>query len=180
MQTWIALLRAINVGGTGKLTMAALKGLCEELGYVDVRTYIQSGNVIFRTADDTDTIHAALTKALAHTVGKPVAVMLRHATDLDDVVDGCPWPDAPGNQVIVIYLPTAPKPGSVDEAPGPDGEVVVVRGREIYVHFPNGQGRSKLKLPLLTVGTGRNLNTTRKLASLARTVGAVTTDERGA
>ena len=69
MTVFVALLRAVNVGGTGMLSMVDLKALCEEIGFIDVRTYIQSGNVVFRTGEDEATVQARLEEALAAKMG---------------------------------------------------------------------------------------------------------------
>jgi uncharacterized protein (DUF1697 family) len=167
MAAYAALLRAINVGGTGKLAMSELVRLCERAGFTGVKTYIQSGNVVFRSRAGEATVQAALEKALAKAVGKPVGVLLRSSAELAAVLASNPFPDAPPNRVIVFFLPEPPPSASVSAAKGPGGELLALRGREIFVHYPQGQGTSKLKVPHANVGTGRNLNTVAKLAALA-------------
>ncbi|MFT4001641.1 MAG: DUF1697 domain-containing protein [Rhizobium sp.] len=168
MTVFVALLRAVNVGGTGMLSMADLKALCEGIGFTDVSTYIQSGNVLFRTADDEATVQARLEQALAEKMGQSPGVILRGRLELEKVADGSPFPHAEPNYLLVSFLPAAPPKDALDKLVAPGGEEVHIAGREIYVHYPDGSGRSKLKLPALKAGTSRNLNTVRKLAEMAR------------
>lgn len=166
--TRVALLRAVNVGGTGKLAMADLARLCEQAGLRRPRTYIQSGNVVFDSDAAEDVVKATLEAALAAHVGKPVGVVVRDADALDRVVADNPFPGEPPSRVIVMFYDAAVPPSVVAATPTPGGERLVAHDREIYVLYPNGQGASKLKAPHADRGTGRNLNTVAKLAALAR------------
>jgi uncharacterized protein (DUF1697 family) len=170
MTAYAALLRAINVGGTGKLAMSELVELCEDAGFTSVKTYIQSGNVVFASRLGEARVQAVLAKALAAKLGKPVGVLVRTAPELEGVLAANPFPRAPPNRVIVFFLPEPP--GALAVAKGPSGEELVLRGREIFVHYPVGQGVSKLKVPHAAVGTGRNLNTVAKLAAMAGAIAA--------
>lgn len=172
MPVHVALLRAINVGGTGKLAMADLRAICEALGFSDVKTYIQSGNVLFRS--DLPALEAAvkLGAALGEKLGKAPCVVIRDARQLRAIADASPFPDAKTNLLHVVFLPNAAPADALDKFVAPDGEEVVVAGHEIYVHYPNGSGPSKMKLPALKTGTARNLNTVRKLAELAHAMEA--------
>lgn len=163
----IALLRAINVGGAGKLAMAELKAICEGLGFDDVRTYIQSGNVLFRSAHEPAEAGRMLDAALAAKLGKAPGVMVRGRTELDAIVTANPFPSAMPNYLIVTFLPEKAPADALEKFVAPDGEEAHVADREIYVHYPNGSGRTKMKLPALKPGTGRNINTVRKLAEIA-------------
>ena len=168
MAVFVALLRAVNVGGTGTLSMAELKALCEEIGLTDVKTYIQSGNVLFRSDDDEAKIQAGLEEALARKMGNSPGVILRSRQALEAAAEGSPFPHAKPNYLLVTFLPeTAPK-DALDKLVASGGEEVQVAGKEIYVHYPDGSGRSKLKLSALKAGTSRNLNTVKKLAGMAR------------
>jgi uncharacterized protein (DUF1697 family) len=168
MGTFIALLRAINVGGTGKLAMAELAKLCEKAGFTAVTTYIQSGNVVFDSRASEPKVKALLEQALAAKVGKPVGVLLRSAAELEAVLAQNPFKQQPPSRVIVMFLDQAPPKSVLADVVAPGGEELAIHGREIYAHYPAGQGPSKLKLPLANVGTGRNINTVTKLAELAR------------
>jgi uncharacterized protein (DUF1697 family) len=167
MAVHIALLRAVNVGGTGKLSMSDLKALCEKAGFTGVQTYIQSGNVLFRSELSAADAGKALDDALAKMMGKAPGVMVRSRKQLETIAQNNPFPDAKPNYLMVNFLPEKAPEDALDKLVAPDGEEVHVAGHEIYVHYPNGSGRSKLKLPALKHATSRNLNTVRKLAELA-------------
>jgi uncharacterized protein (DUF1697 family) len=168
MAAFVALLRAVNVGGTGKLAMADLVKLCEKAGFKEVKTYIQSGNVVFESSASEARVKAALEKALAAKLGKPVGVLLRSGAELEKVLTHNPFKKAPPNRVIVLFLDEAPAPDALAGIKPPGREELVLRGRELYIHYPDGQGTSKLKVPLAKIGTGRNLNTVARLAEMAR------------
>ncbi|MFS8111561.1 DUF1697 domain-containing protein [Rhizobium jaguaris] len=168
MPVYVALLRAVNVGGTGALSMADLKALCEEIGFIDVKTYIQSGNVLFQSDKDETTVQKQLEEALALKMGKSPGVILRSRQQLEAAAEGSPFPHAKPNYLLVNFLPERPPADALDKLVAPGGEEVHIAGKEIYVHYPDGSGRSKMKLPALKAGTSRNLNTVRKLAEMAR------------
>ena len=169
MTTYIALLRAINVGGTGKLPMADLVRLCESLGYTNVRIYIQSGNVVFQISETEPTILRALETALHQHMGKPVDVMLRTAAELHVILAANPFPGREPNKVHIVFLAVAP-PLEAQAFSGSAGEQGLAGFRELYIYYPLGQGQSNLKLPLgKTPSTARNLNTVAKLAALSET-----------
>ena len=167
MPVYVALLRAVNVGGTGALTMAELKAICQKLSFADVATYIQSGNVVFRADGSGATVQARLEAALAERMGTATGVILRSAAEMQAATDRVPFPDAEPNQLLVTFLPEPPPADALDRLSAPGGEQVVIVGRETYIHYPDGIGRLKLKLPALQTGTARNLNTVRKLAEMA-------------
>ncbi|MBX4956877.1 DUF1697 domain-containing protein [Rhizobium lentis] len=167
MPVYIALLRAVNVGGTGSLSMAELKEVCEGLGFNNVKTYIQSGNVLFRSNEKGKAVEEKLDEALGKKMGKPPGVMVRSRKELEAIAAEAPFPDAKPSFLLVYFLPEAARRDALEKMVAPDGEKAQLAGREIYVHYPNGSGRSKLKLPALKPGTSRNLNTVRKLAELA-------------
>jgi uncharacterized protein (DUF1697 family) len=166
MTAYAALLRAINVGGTGKLAMADLREICERCGFTDVTTYIQSGNVVFRSKRAEASVKKLLVQALSEKVGKPVGVFLRSALELDAVLEHNPFTDAPANQVLILFLEAPVPRGSLDAIETPGGERLSAKDREIFIHYPQGMGNSRLTLPFRQTGTGRNLNTVRKLRAL--------------
>lgn len=168
MKTYAALLRAINVGGTGKLSMADLRQLCQDCGFEDAATYIQSGNVVFRSRLTEAGVKKALEQALAEKMGKPFGVLVRTAKELLDVVDRNPFPEVAPERVLVMFLDEPPPPDSLKTLAIPGQERLALQGRELFIHYPDGMGQSKLKLPFQKTGTGRNLNTTRKLAAMAQ------------
>jgi uncharacterized protein (DUF1697 family) len=164
----VALLRAVNVGGTGKLPMAELRALGERLGLREARTYIQTGNLLFR-----DGPVERLAGALAEEFGLTTEVMVRSAAELRAVAAGNPFPAAEAAKLLVVFLRDAPGAEAVArvEELVLTPEEVRVQGREMYIHFPDGMGASKLSVARLekllgTAGTGRNWNTVRKLLEL--------------
>lgn len=167
MTVYIALLRAVNVTGTA-LQMTELKSICESLGFTDVKTYIQSGNALFRSDEKESVVAERLDDALGQKFGKKPGVMVRTTQELEAIVENAPFPDAKPNFLLVHFLPEKAPKDALDTMVAPDGEEAVVAGREIYVHYPIGSGKSKLKLAALKPGTSRNLNTVRKLAEIAR------------
>jgi uncharacterized protein (DUF1697 family) len=156
----------VNVGGTGKLAMRDLEALCVAAGLEDVATYIQSGNVVFRSRRSEASVKKLLEQALEEHMGKPVGVLIRGLEELNAVLSANPFPAAAPNRVIVLFLDAAPPKTSFRDVICPDGEEIVLSGRHVFVNYPEGLGRSKLKLPFRDTGTGRNLNTVQKLASL--------------
>ena len=108
MAAFIALLRAVNVGGTGKLPMSDLKAMCEELGFTSVRTYIASGNVVFASRKSEAAIKSALEKRLAAYAGKPVGVLVRSAAEMAQVLADNPFPNAPANRTMAVFLDRPP------------------------------------------------------------------------
>ncbi|HEX4694826.1 DUF1697 domain-containing protein [Sphingomonas sp.] len=168
MTAYIALLRAVNVGGTGKLPMTELAAMCEHLGFERVKTYIASGNVIFTSGKSEAVVKAALEKALADYAGKDVPVMVRTATEMAAIRDANPFANAPGNRVVAILLDDAPPKGALEDARHVDGEQMALGKREIYVRYTDhGMGQSKLVIPAAKAGTARNMNTVAKLAEMA-------------
>lgn len=168
---YAALLRAVNVGGTGKLAMSDLTRLCEREGFSSVKTYIASGNVVFTSRSREGAVKTALERALASHMGKPVAVHVRTAAELEATMAVNPFPKALPNRVIVLFVEEPPLNDVLTGVVARDGEELAIRGRELFVHFPRGQGTSKLKLPLAKISTGRNLNTVAKLAAMTRALG---------
>jgi uncharacterized protein (DUF1697 family) len=168
MTAYIALLRAVNVGGTGKLPMTELAAMCEKAGFEKVKTYIASGNVVFTSGKAEKTVKAALEKAMHDYAGKAVGVMVRTAAEMASVRDANPFAKAPGNRVTAIFLDEVPPRDALHHATNIDGEEIALGKREIYVRYPeHGMADSKLKIPAAKAGTARNMNTVAKLAEMA-------------
>lgn len=167
MKTYVALLRAVNVGGTGKLPMAELRALCEEAGFADVRTYIASGNVVLRSASTARQVQEALEIALERHAGKPVGVLVRTGAEMAAVLAANPFPKAAPNRTVAIFLDQAPPADALDAASGRSDEEMALGKREIYVHYGDGMADSKLRIPAAKAGTARNLNTVAMLAGMA-------------
>jgi len=167
MTVYIALLRAVNVGGTGKLAMAELQALCRKAGFENVQTYIASGNVVFESGGSETKVKAELEKRLEAALGKPVGVALRTAAEMSAVLKANPFPKAAPNYTVAIFLDGKPSPDALKQAVGAVREEMRLGKREIYVHYPDGQGRSKLRIPAARDGTVRNMNTVAKLVEMA-------------
>jgi uncharacterized protein (DUF1697 family) len=170
MVTVVALLRGVNVGGR-KVPMAELRDVLEALGYGDVRTYIQSGNVVFSAKRPVAA--SSIERALEERFGMKIAVIIRTPGDLANAVERNPYPDADTSKVRVGFLASAPRAAVVKtiDASGFLPEEFAAVGRELYLHLPNGLGRSKLPdfvlRQLKVPATLRNWNTLTKLVELS-------------
>lgn len=175
--TYVALLRGINVGGKNKLPMRSLVTIFEAAGCLDVRTYIQSGNVVFRAGStDVSGLAAAVSAAIASEFGIKVPVIPRSAAEMAAVATANPFIDAgvAEEMLHVYFLADAPSGGAVaklDPTRSP-GDTFVVVGREIHLHLPNGVARTRLTnayfdKALGTVSTLRNWRTVKLLAAMA-------------
>lgn len=167
MPSYVALLRAVNVGGTGKLPMAELKALCVAAGFTQAQTYIASGNVVFVARQTAPQVQAALSQRLAAYAGKPVGVTVRTAQEMAAVLAANPFPDAPANRTVAIFLDAAPPADTLEQLRGRKNEQVHLGLREIYVVYGEGMGSSTLKIPAAAHGTARNLNTIARLSAMA-------------
>ena len=167
MTVFIALLRAVNVGGTGKLPMATLKSLCEKAGLTKVRTYIASGNIVFESRLAEHRVKALLESRLQALTGARARVLVRTREEMSALLRGNPFADRPANRTIALFLDEAPPADAIGKAKHLTTEEIVCGKREIYLFYPDGMGRSKLSLPEMTQGTARNLNTVAKLVEIA-------------
>ena len=168
MTLYVALLRAVNVGGTGKMPMAALRALCTEAGFKNARTFIASGNVVFESEANEASVKTRLERALQAYAGKPVRAMIRTRQELAAILAENPFADAPPSRCLVIFLDAPPPPDALLKVTGQNAEEIAPGRREIYVHYVDGQADTKLRIPAASSGTGRNLNTVAKLESFAR------------
>lgn len=164
MTVYIAFLRAVNVGGTGKLPMSDLVRIAESIGFLRPKTYLATGNLMFESAGSEEEVKSKLTEALTEYAGKPASVVVRTAAELASVLSANPFPDAAPNRTAVIFL-DSPPPAHL-EVVAPDGEEVRAGNREVYVHYPRGMGRSKLKMSIGKKGTARNINTVTRLVTM--------------
>jgi uncharacterized protein (DUF1697 family) len=168
MPRYVGLLRAVNVGGTGKLPMSALRAMCETAGFTNVRTYIASGNVVFDADRSEAAVKAAIEPALKDYAGKSVGVMVRTGSEMAKILAGNPFASAPPNRTAAIFLDEAPPADALAAVTGRLDEETALGTREIYVHYPGGMGRSKLRIPAARDGTARNMNTVATLADWAK------------
>ncbi|MEJ7777635.1 MAG: DUF1697 domain-containing protein [Sphingomicrobium sp.] len=168
MTGYVALLRAVNVGGTSKLPMAKLKHIAEEAGFENARTYIASGNLIVSSKLGENAVRTRLEAAVAAHMGKPVPVIVRTAAEMAAAADANPFKDAPRRRVLATFLGAPPPKDALRDVRGHDGERLALGKREIYVDYCGALlGRSKLRIPAAAAGTARNMNTVQKLAEMA-------------
>lgn len=146
MPRFVALLRGVNVGGSGRMAMADLRTCVEGAGFDDVATHIQSGNVLVRTPmRSAEKVARALEEAVAADLGFRTAVMVRSAAELTAALDERPFPDAADDALHIAFLRETPSAATAKALTAPDGpDELAVIGREVHLHYPNGMGRSKL------------------------------------
>ena len=178
MPRYVALLRSVNVAGHGRLAMDELRASFEALGYSGVTTYIQTGNVLFSTGSKSETgLATSIEQRLAEDFGDAPAVLIRSVPDLLRVGSASPYAKAGADprRHHVTFLATRPSKAALDAfALPPSGrDELVVDGKEIYVHTPDGYAETKytgtfLERRLGVVSTTRNWNTVTKLCALAR------------
>jgi uncharacterized protein (DUF1697 family) len=173
---YVALLRSVNVAGHGRIAMDELRASFATLGYTGVTTYIQTGNVLFTTGSKSETaIAGAIEQRLAEDFGDSPAVLLRTVAELQRVGRSSPYAKAgadPGRH-HVTFLATAPPQAALDalSLPPSGRDELVVDGKEVYVHTPDGYANTKytgtfLERRLGVVSTTRNWNTVTKLCDL--------------
>ena len=166
MTKYAAFLRAVNVGGTGKLPMADLRRMCGEIGFTEIQTYIASGNVVFASDEAKQAVKAALAEKLRVYADKPIAVVVRTAAELRRVLEKNPFPASDPRHTVAILLERKPPSDALAQAVGQADETMGIGDREIYVHYGSGMARSKLRIPAATDGTARNMNTIAKMVEL--------------
>lgn len=178
--TYIGLLRGINVGSSTRVPMDRLRTLCEEIGWQDVRSYIQSGNIVFRSTSGRQALEDQLERALPQAFGITPAVVVRNSTDWAAIAALNPFVEEARqspNRVMLAISKRPPAPAALESLQARAGSERIARtGDAIWIYYADGAGRSKLTPAVLdrVVGspvTTRNLNTVLKLASLARGVG---------
>lgn len=179
---YVALLRGINLGAKNKIRMPELGSMLESLGFEDVVTYIQSGNVVFRSSSGgAKQIAARIEQRIAKVFGLDIIVVLRTPAELKSIAGSNPFlsREADLTKLHIVFLngrPAAKAISQLDPDRSPPDEFSV-RGREIYLHLPNGFGRSKLTLDyferrLGVDATARNWRTLLKLLELAGASGS--------
>lgn len=178
MTVYISMLRGVNVGGSSRIKMEPLRAAYESIGLQDVRTLLQSGNVIFRsTLQDRERIVKRIVQELERALDLQVEVILRTLAEIESIVERGPVlsPQADNAKLLVMFLARVPDAAAQKALAkwhkGP--EMLEMRGPEIYLYYPQGVGRSKLSGAVLenklqTSGTARNWNTIEKLLQTAR------------
>jgi uncharacterized protein (DUF1697 family) len=147
--------------------MAQLKSLCEAEGFAEVQTYIASGNVLLEADNSEPQLKSALTRRLSDHAGRPMDVFVRTAREMAEVLPANPFANAPGNRTVAIFLVQAPPADALSRVSGCKDEQLQLGRREIYVAYRSGMGSSRLKIPVATQGTARNMNTIAKLVEMA-------------
>ena len=173
---YIALLRGINVGGKKRIKMADLVEALEPLSLKNIRTYLQSGNVIFEhDSIDSDEIAKNIQEKINEAFGISVNVIIRTEEELEDIINSNPFiknQDIQIDKLHVTFLKELPDSIAMDLNKS-ENEEFEVNGREIYLYLPNGYGRTKLtnnifEKKLKTTATTRNWKTTNKLLEMSK------------
>jgi uncharacterized protein (DUF1697 family) len=180
MPSYIAMLRGINVSGHKPVKMDRLRASFEALGFTGVKTYVQSGNVVFKTTKTSETALAGkIAQKILADFGHAISVLIRTPSELDGILKRNPFVKQPGIDVARLYVTflSQPAPGSATESLKPlaaNAEQVFVSGREIYLHCPDGYGNTKIsnnaiEKKLSRQATTRNWRTVNALFELAQT-----------
>ena len=175
MRTYISLLRGINVSGQKKINMEELKKLYESLGFKNVQTYIQSGNVIFEGSDtDVSRLINKIEGKIKNSFGFDVKILIRTKNEMQKLIENTPFNKKDPSKLQVTFLSDSPVQLPLDEINNAkdNSEEVSISGKEIYLFYPNGYGRSKLsnnffERKLKLSATTRNWKTVNKLLELA-------------
>jgi uncharacterized protein (DUF1697 family) len=174
MGTYVSMLRGVNVSGQRMVKMAELRSLYESLGFRGVRTYLQSGNVVFQNRADATAARTAIEREVKERLGLDVVVIIRTAEELSRVVKGRPFVGKDDGKVYVTFLSAEPSdfPASVVEGARRGSEALELSGREVYLFLPNGYGTTKLtngffEKKLKVSATTRNWRTVSALLSMA-------------
>lgn len=182
MTIYIALLRGINVGGKNKIKMDELRKMIESIGLESVQTYIQSGNVLFLSEEDKDTLRKRIEAEIEKTFGFTVSVILRTDEDLERIINACPFSEekiaaaeasCEGESLYVALMQDVPLEEGIErlKAYKTENEEYQIVGREIYLLFQKSIRNSKLANNLQKLGvssTVRNWKTMNKLSAIAR------------
>jgi uncharacterized protein (DUF1697 family) len=178
MAVVIAMLRAVNVAGYQKLSMEALRTICGGLGLRDVQTYIQSGNIVFREdAGDPGAVARKIEDGIQRKFGFRPDVIVRTTSEMRKVILNNPFADRPEvepNRLLALFMASAPGRQARERvlAIPCEPEELHIKGRELYVYYPDGMARPKIPMArieklLETSSTGRNWNTVNKLLAMA-------------
>ncbi len=167
MITYVALLRAVNVGGRGKLSMIDLKRVCTEAGFDVIGTYIQSGNLVLQASETASAVKSKLESGLRDAAGKTTQCLLRTAAEMRAVLRANPFPQADPRRTYAFFFDEKPSRDDLAKVRHQTDEEIRSGRREIYVYYPSGMGQSKLVIPVAATGTARNMNTVAALVELS-------------
>jgi uncharacterized protein (DUF1697 family) len=166
MTAYVALVRAVNVSGTGKLPKDALKAMGEACGFGNVRTFINSGNLLFTSDLAAAAVKQQVEERLAGHFGKAVHAFVRDAKEMAEAAACNPFGDDKPSRVMAHFIDQEPLAAMLGEARDIQGERMALGPRLIYVSYGEGIGKTKLKLPAVKQGTARNMNSVAKIAAL--------------
>jgi uncharacterized protein (DUF1697 family) len=170
--TYVALLRGVNLGPNHKISMPALRAMAEDLGYTDVATYINSGNLIINSPKKAATVAREVADAIKDTFGHPIDVAVRTPPQLKKLLAENPYPDGNPSQVTVAFLTKAPAADAKQKvaAVAEDYEPFTFSGQHVYVNYSQGIGKSKLAEKFSAIigvsSTVRNIRTLEKVLAL--------------
>jgi uncharacterized protein (DUF1697 family) len=178
MNTYISLLRGINVSGQNKIKMAALKEVYEYLKFENITTYIQSGNVVFKSSDDASTLKKSIEVAIKNHFDLDIPVLILTVNQLESIYKALPFPnidiELEGSKIIVFFLSNSIRQDKkeVFDAYISHSEHLVMGQNVIYLYCPDGSGKSKLTNKLIEqklklTSTARNIKTVNKLLSIS-------------
>ncbi len=166
MTAYVALLRAVNLGGHQAVPKAELVGIGEACGFTNVRTFIASGNLLFDSDLAEAEVQGLVEAKLEAFFGKPVPVFVRSAKEMAATAAANPFDDDKPSRVMAHFIAAEPVPAMLAEARDVVGELLALGPRCIIVSYGEGIGKTKLKLPAVKGGTARNMNSVAKMAAM--------------
>ncbi|MGH3340105.1 MAG: DUF1697 domain-containing protein, partial [Propionibacteriaceae bacterium] len=172
--TYVAFLRGVNLGPSNKISMPSLRAMAEDLGYTDVATYINSGNLIISSTKNAATLEREISDAIKKTFGRPIDVAVRTPAQLKKILAENPYPDGNQSQVTVAFLTKPPAADAKEKvaAVAKDYEPFTFSGQQVYVNYSKGIGKSKLAEKFSNIvgvsSTVRNIRTVEKVLALCQ------------
>jgi uncharacterized protein (DUF1697 family) len=166
LTAYVALVRAVNVSGTGMLPKEILRSMGEVCGFDNCRTFINSGNLLFTSGIGEPEVKRRIAEQIADYFGKPVPVFVRSADEMAEAVKQDPFTEDKLSRRFAHFIDEEPSQSMLDEARDVAGERMAIGPRLIYVSYGEGIGKTKLKLPAVKQGTARNMNSIGKIADL--------------
>lgn len=169
MEIYAAFIRAINVGGTGKIAKDELLKICAECGFFNSKTYIQSGNLVFGSKQSDIEIRNILENSLIGKLGKKHEAYIRRRDELESILSANPFKECAPNRVLVHFHDN-PIENIMVGVKNQKNEEISTRGCETFIHYSDGMGASKLIVPELRLSTARNINTIEKVLEIGMSV----------
>ena len=166
MTAYVALIRAVNVAGTGKLPKEELKAMGDACGFENVRTFINSGNLLFTSDLAENAVKQHVEERLADFFDRPVPAFVRSAGEMAEAARRNPFGDDKPSRVMAHFVDEEPAQAMIEEARDVQGERLALGPRLIYVSYGEGIGKTRLKLPAVRQGTARNMNSVGRVAGL--------------